>query len=57
MEAREARALAAQLNIAPPKTWGDFFKALDVRDLDIGVDNKTGDWVVLDNKKVVARLA
>ena len=57
MEAKEAQALARQLKLPEPKTWGDFFVALADRQLELGVDGRTGDWLVTKNDRVLARLA
>lgn len=57
MEISEALALAKQLGIPAPATWGDFFKALDERELDLAVDDSTGDWVISKQNQELARAA
>lgn len=57
MEPKEAQALAKQLKLPMPKTWGDFFVALADRGLELEVDPKTGDWLVCKQNEVVAREA
>jgi len=61
MKKFEARALANQVGIVLSKNWEDsLFEQLAARKLQLGVDQLTGDWVVLkleDRDAVVARVS
>ena len=51
MTKSEALSLAAQLGIQLPKfTINNFVDYLSTIGLEVGIDNATGDWVILDRK-------
>lgn len=51
MTKSEALSLAAQLGIQLPKfTINNFVEHLSTIGLEVGIDNATGDWVILDRK-------
>ena len=51
MTKSEALSLAAQLGIQLPKfTVNNFVDHLEIIGLEIGIENSTGEWVILDKK-------
>jgi hypothetical protein len=54
----EAQSLARQANLDKPKTLDQFEEIVAHAGFSIGLDNHTGDWVLLDvSRNVIARQA